>query len=75
MNEPKKKRGRPPGSGKKIVIGEPIGPLTITMPAISRPGEVIKIVAKEPVIINKPGYDPFLNPRFIAKMKIKSDEK
>lgn len=89
MNEPKKKRGRPPGSkGKaKEPIGNPKIGILKADGTIDTSEETIAKVQNDPawkaaiksmefikpVEINKKlaSYDPFSNPRFIAKMKIK----
>lgn len=67
MTEEKKKRGRPPGSGKKAgtVTIEGIIPINKDIIALIEP-----VV---PVELSKRGvdYDPFKNPRFNAKMGLK----
>lgn len=77
MNEPKKKRGRPPGSSKKFNVTKvPESEFMKAMQAIGEiPPDELKECEVKNIIFPVPVYDPFKNPRFIAKMKIKSDEK
>jgi hypothetical protein len=59
MTQEKRKRGRPPGSGKKVkIIGEPSN-MTITLPPPTQDGEIVEIeVSKQTTIVTKRADEP-----------------